>query len=85
MRSIALQHPGPGIPCATPTRAQVDVEDLLADLPTEEDGGHHAVALLQHLQTVEFSAAEVRRGGGKSVFAWKASNGVEHLSKGRSG
>ena len=39
------------------------MDELLADLPVEDDGGHHAVALLQHLQTVEFSAAEALRRG----------------------
>merc|ERR1719420_1552766 len=39
----------------------VDLEELFADAPLE-DGEYHSVALLQHLQTVEFSAAEVLGG-----------------------
>merc|ERR1719262_1438651 len=39
----------------------VVLEDLFADAPME-DGEYHSVALLQHLQTVEFSATEVLGG-----------------------
>merc|ERR1719327_61502 len=39
----------------------VVLEDLFADAPLE-DGEYHSVALLQHLQTVEFSATEVLGG-----------------------
>jgi hypothetical protein len=46
---VALRHLG-------------SVDELFADIPTEENGEFHAVELHGHLQTIEFSATEVLGG-----------------------